>query len=215
MDTQLIPIETHPLQPFLPENGRILFLGSFPPPVAKWSMHFFYPNFINDFWRIMGLLFFDDRRHFEVAGERRFHQEAVEVFAREQGLAFFDTARRVRRLRGNASDAHLEVVEATDIAALLAPMPHCRRIVTTGGKASDTLLDALQLTRLPDIGTCTLCPTSTHGLGRDLEFWRMPSSSRAYPLALEKKAAFYRRLFDDATLPELDTTNGCAANSKR
>lgn len=201
MDTTLLPIETHPLEPFLPENGRILFLGSFPPPVAKWSMQFFYPNFINDFWRIMGLLFFDDRRHFEVAGERRFHQTAVEAFAREQGLAFFDTARRVRRLRGNASDAHLEVVETTDIAALLSAMPHCHRIVTTGGKASDTLLEALHLTRLPDIGTCTLCPAANHDLGRDLEFWRMPSSSRAYPLALEKKAAFYRRLFDDDVQP--------------
>lgn len=31
-------IEVHPLEPFLPENGRILFLGSFPPPRGRWSM---------------------------------------------------------------------------------------------------------------------------------------------------------------------------------
>ena len=61
--------ETHPLQPFLPPNGRILFLGSFPPPKARWSMDFFYPNFINDFWRIMGLLHFCDAQHFVVQGE--------------------------------------------------------------------------------------------------------------------------------------------------
>ena len=64
-----LPIETHPLQPFLPENAKWLFLGSFPPPQARWSMLFFYPNFINDFWRIMGYLFFDDREHFVVKGE--------------------------------------------------------------------------------------------------------------------------------------------------
>ena len=29
----------------------------------------------------------------------------------------------------------------------------------------------------------------------DIQFWRMPSTSRAYPLPLEKKAGFYRRLF--------------------
>ena len=29
-------IETHPLKPFLPHEGRILFLGSFPPPKARW-----------------------------------------------------------------------------------------------------------------------------------------------------------------------------------
>ncbi|MCF0235278.1 MAG: uracil-DNA glycosylase family protein [Bacteroidaceae bacterium] len=197
MTADLLPIETHPLEPFVPATGRILFLGSFPPPRAKWSMEFFYPNFINDFWRIMGVIFYADRHHFEVAGERRFDQAAVEAFALERGLAFYDTARRVRRLKGNASDAHLEVVEATNIAQLLAPMPHCHRIVTTGGKASATLLEALGATQLPDIGTCIHCPAEQHALGRDLEFWRMPSSSRAYPLALDKKAEFYRRLFEE------------------
>ena len=42
-------IEYHPLPPFLPEDGSVLFLGSFPPPKARWSMDFFYPNWINDF----------------------------------------------------------------------------------------------------------------------------------------------------------------------
>ena len=31
--------------------------------------------------------------------------------------------------------------------------------------------------------------------GRPVRFWRMPSSSRAYPLPLDKKAAAYRKLF--------------------
>ena len=39
-----IVIERHPLEPFLPANGRMLFLGSFPPPKERWSMEFFYPN---------------------------------------------------------------------------------------------------------------------------------------------------------------------------
>lgn len=197
MVSPLPPLETHPLEPFLPENGRLLFLGSFPPPEARWSMRFFYPNFINDFWRIMGLLFFENRHHFVLSGEKRFDQAAIEAFARREGLAFYDTARTVRRLRGNASDAFLEIVEPTDIRALLAAMPHCRRIVTTGGKASEVLMAALGVCHLPEIGSFTLCPSGTHALGRDIEFWRMPSSSRAYPLALEKKAAFYRRLFEE------------------
>ena len=61
--------EKRPLEPFLPQNARILMLGSFPPPQAKWSMEFFYPNWINDMWRVMGLLFFGDRHHFELKGE--------------------------------------------------------------------------------------------------------------------------------------------------
>ena len=65
-------IESHPLQPFLPKNAKILMLGSFPPKKEKWSMDFFYPNWINDMWRIWGLIFYNDKRHFEIKGEKRF-----------------------------------------------------------------------------------------------------------------------------------------------
>jgi G:T/U-mismatch repair DNA glycosylase len=41
-------IEHHPLLPFLPENARLLILGSFPPPKERWCMEFFYPNPQND-----------------------------------------------------------------------------------------------------------------------------------------------------------------------
>ena len=54
------PVERHPLQPFLPPNARLLMLGSFPPPKARWCMDFFYPNRTNMMWEIFGLVFFDD-----------------------------------------------------------------------------------------------------------------------------------------------------------
>ena len=57
-------IEQHPLQPFLPSNARLLMLGSFPPQRKRWSMDFYYPNWNNDMWRIMGLLFFADKDYF-------------------------------------------------------------------------------------------------------------------------------------------------------
>jgi hypothetical protein len=34
-------IETHPLAPFLPANGKLLMLGSFPPPKTRWKMDFY------------------------------------------------------------------------------------------------------------------------------------------------------------------------------
>jgi len=193
-------LESHPLRPFLPFDGRILFLGSFPPPRARWSMEFFYPNWINDFWRIMGLVFFADKGCFEVPGEKRFDRERIIDFALSEGLAFYDTATVVRRLKDNASDNFLEIVEPADIASLLSAMPRCHRIVTTGGKASEqlqaqlsraTLLPEGQHVPMPQIGSCV----TVQAFGRALEWWRMPSSSRAYPLKLEKKAELYSRLF--------------------
>ncbi len=195
-------IESHPLTPFLPPNGTCLFLGSFPPPQARWSMSFFYPNWINDFWRIMGLIHFNDKTYFEVPGEKRFDRDRIVAFATQKGLAFFDTATKVKRLKDNASDHFLEVLEPTDIGALLQQMPLCNRLVTTGGKASEELQWQLslaqglqpaekQLVAMPAIGQSISLPA----FGRTVEWWRMPSTSRAYPLSIDKKAAYYSQLF--------------------
>ena len=184
-------IEEHPLRPFMPANAKMLFLGSFPPPKARWSMEFYYPNWINDFWRIQGLIHFGDRAHFELAGEKRFDRERIVAFCREKGLALFDTARKVRRLKGNADDNFLEIVEGTDVFALLEQLPECRTVVTTGGKASEELQAYFEShglkVKIPKVGESV-------EIDADLRWWRMPSSSRAYPMKLEKKAEYYRRL---------------------
>ncbi len=182
--------EKHPLEPFLPQNARILMLGSFPPPQATWSMDFFYPNWINDMWRIMGLLFFGDRYHFEKRSEKRFDKEMIVKFCTDYGIALYDTASEVVRLKDNASDKFLEIATATDIKALLEKTPRCTAIVTTGQKATDTIVEKFGCETPPMGGKSTVSIG-----GREYNIWRMPSTSRAYPLALEKKAAYYREMF--------------------
>ncbi len=171
-------------------------------------MEFFYPNWINDFWRIQGVIHFGDKGYFELAGEKRFDKERIVAFCREKGIALFDTARKVRRLKDNADDNFLEIVEGTDVSALLEQMPECRTIVTTGGKASEEL-QAYLLKRgievkIPKVGEyCTFQFSHDYDALRydddkrfSIRWWRMPSTSRAYPMKLEKKAEFYRQLFD-------------------
>lgn len=187
--------ERHPFEPFLPENARILFLGSFPPQEKRWCMPFYYPNWQNDFWRVCGLVFFDDRDHFVVAGEKRFDMDRIQAFCVGKGMALFDTATSVRRLQDNASDKFLEVVEPTDISALLNRIPSCRAVVTTGQKATDVLTERYGC-EAPAVGESVVIRID----GRALRFFRMPSTSRAYPLSLEKKAAAYRRLFEALSL---------------
>ena len=99
-----IKIEQHPLRPFLPEGAQVLMLGSFPPPREKWSMNFFYPNYINDMWRIFGLVFKNDRDYFVDAAAKTFRLDLLRPFLEETGIALYDTACAVRRLQGNASD---------------------------------------------------------------------------------------------------------------
>ena len=120
----IIEIETHPLQPFLPENARLLMLGSFPPPRNKWKMDFYYPNFQNDMWRIFGLIFFQDKTYFLSENQKSFNEEAIRSFLIETGIAIFDTAYQIKRLKGNASDKFLEIVTPTDLAVLVIRKLH-------------------------------------------------------------------------------------------
>ena len=126
--------ERHPLEPFLPENARLLMLGSFPPKRIRWSMDFFYPNLQNDMWRIVGYLAAGDKSHFLMPGGRKFDKERIEAFCRERGIALYDTAVEVIRLKDNASDNFLQVVREVDLAALLARIPHCRLRRTSRGR---------------------------------------------------------------------------------
>ena len=184
--------ELHPLEPFLPANARILMLGSFPPKRIRWSMDIFYPNLQNDMWRIVGYLAAGDKSHFLMPGGRKFDKERIEAFCRERGIALYDTAVEVIRLKDNASDNFLQVVREVDLAALLARIPHCRTLVTTGQKATDTLR-AITGCGEPAVGESVAFEYA----GRSMRLWRMPSSSRAYPRPVEWKAGFYRKVFED------------------
>lgn len=184
-------IERHPLTPFLLKGTRLLMLGSFPPARHRWCMEFFYPNFTNDMWRIFGICFFGDKLHFVDEQGKAFRKEALERFLTVAGIGIYDTAVSVRRLKNTASDKDLEIVEETDIKALLRELPECGAIVTTGQKATDVVCRQFGAVA-PTVGAYA---DVTFG-GRNLRLYRMPSSSRAYPMRLEQKAAFYKEMFD-------------------
>jgi G:T/U-mismatch repair DNA glycosylase len=190
-------IETHPLEPFLPPNAQLLMLGSFPPPKTRWKMDFYYPNFQNDMWRIFGLIFFQNKNHFIDLDQKKFKETLIRNFLNETGIAIFDTAYQVVRLKDNASDKFLHIETPTDLNMLLAQIPLCQNIVTTGDKATDTLMLSMpEDAHKPIIGSST----QTMFADRVLTLSRMPSSSRAYPLALEKKAEAYQQLFQQIGL---------------
>lgn len=189
--------ETHPLPPFAPPDAVLLMLGSFPPPRTRWKMDFYYPNFQNDMWRIFGLVFFGDKDYFVAESGKTFKESLLRKFLSAKGIALCDTAHKVRRLQGNASDKFLEIVETVDLAALLNRMPRCRTVAATGELAAGTLHALMPSeTPKPKTGACSEAVFA----GRPLRLCRLPSSSRAYPLALDKKAEIYGRLFGECGL---------------
>ena len=187
MESHQPAIERHPWPPYVPPGARYLFLGTFPPKPERWSMPFFYPNKINDFWRVMGIIFFGDRDALWDKALKRFDLRAIQVFLDREGIALWDTAMAVRRLKDNASDKFLEIVEPIDMAGFLDDHPTISCIITTGEKAT-SVVTAQAAIEVPAIGVPVNCRVGEH----EFTLWRMPSTSRAYPLPLEKKAAAYR-----------------------
>ena len=186
-----IPIEHHPLDPFLPKNARLLMLGSFPPQQKRWCMDFFYPNRTNMMWEIFGDVFFGDSQRLVDVENKTFRLVDIQALLNEKGIAIFDTATAVRRLSGNASDKDLQIVEKTDITALLERIPICHDIVCTGQKSFSVLTEDYGV-KMPKMGEYNEFVIN----GRKMRLWRMPSSSRAYPMPLEEKTAYYKRMMD-------------------
>jgi len=192
MNTNQQPIERHPWEPYIPENAKYLFLGTFPPKPERWSMPFFYPNKINDFWRVMGIIFYDNRDEFWDTKQQCFNLDAIKEFLKQERIALWDTAMAVRRLRDNASDKFLEIVEPINLTALLDAHPSINQVITTGEKATSVIADQAGIP-VPSIGVPIDCQIGGH----HIRLWRMPSTSRAYPLALEKKAQAYSKIFQN------------------
>ena len=138
-------------------------------------------------WEIFGLVFYGDSQQLVDAPNKTFRLEDIKALLNERGIAIYDTACAVRRLSGNASDKDLEIVEKTDISALLSQIPLCHDIVCTGQKSFSVLTEDFGVP-VPAMGAYNEFTLA----GRVMRLWRMPSSSRAYPMKLEDKAAYYR-----------------------
>lgn len=183
------PIERHPWPPFIPDGAKILIMGTFPPGEHRWSMPFFYPNPINDFWRVIGMIYFNDKDSLYIPHLKTFDLEKIKLLLANHHIAMGDTGLEIRRLKGNASDKFLEIVTPVPLAETLAEMPDCTAVATTGEKAAQVVAE-ITGTDVPQTGGCV----ETTFAHRNLRIYRMPSTSRAYPLPLAKKAEIYRNM---------------------
>ena len=72
--------------------------------------------------------------------------------------------------------------------------PFCHTFITTGDKATETMrLHFSNKIKHPPVGGFE----SFKYLDRDFNIYRLPSSSRTYPMTLIKKAAVYKHCFED------------------
>ena len=199
-------VENHPFAPVLPPDATVMMMGTFPPTSDKWAMRFHYPNFYNDMWRIYGKVFFDDVDYFRVDDEKRFDPERIRAFMFERGIASCPTVKQAIRETGNASDKNLTVVTPVNLDEILSQVPKVKTLFTTGGKATEVLLNLLNeppiKSKYPKTNQNIDYPYQWHDEKmlteqvNELTLYRLPSTSRAYPLALDKKVAAYKAFFE-------------------
>ena len=89
-----------------------------------------------------------------------------------------------------ASDKDLEVVEETDLHAMLRGLPQCHTVVTAGQLATTIACRQFGIAE-PRVGQYSPFVLE----GRQMRLYRMPSTSRAYPMRVEQKAEFYQQVF--------------------
>ena len=188
---ELRKIEKHPFTPFLPDGCKMVMCGTFPPKPEKWSMDFFYPNFYNDMWRIFGFIFYNDKNRFFNSENKTIDKKGIMEMLAIHKIGIGETATEVIRTKDNASDKFLEIVTPVNLPGLLDKAPHCVAIVTTGEKAASIIAEATD-TPVPKMGEhIDYFVIMPDGSKRDFQHWRMPSTSRAYPMKFETKASFY------------------------
>ena len=102
-----------------------------------------------------------------------------------------DTGTEVVRLKDNASDKFLDIRKTIDINAVLDGYPTIDTLVTTGEKAAGVIA-GLTHTETPKMGEYAVFEHNE----REIYHFRMPSTSRAFPMSLEKKAEMYARVFE-------------------
>ena len=205
-DDKATELETHPFEPVLPPNATVMMMGTFPPTADKWAMSFHYPNFYNDMWRIYGRVFFNDADYFRIGDEKRFDPERIRDFMFERGIASCPTVKQAIRETGNASDKNLTVVTPVDLEVILPQVPKVASLFTTGGKATEVLLGLLDepiaKSKHPKTNQSMDYPYQWQNANNkktdvnDLTLYRLPSTSRAYPLSLDKKVAAYKAFFE-------------------
>ena len=171
---------THPFNPIIDANTRVLFLGSFP-SIASFEQSFYYAHPRNAFWPIMGALF--------GAGRHRPYGARLRKLA-ARGVILWDVLRAAHRPGSLDSAIHPRRLEPNAIPELLARHPELERIVFNGAPAEALFrrhvarkcgarLAALELVRLPSTSPAHAART----FAQKLAAWRKILGAPARPAA--------------------------------
>ena len=128
-------IETHPYEPFVDKDTRIIIIGTTPPmrftqklPLNEDDVNFYYGSRDNYFWTLIGDLFevnFLNQNSLEAVQQRK-------VFLIQNKIGLVDIVNEFSRSNNDASDNNLHVTKFQDIYSILKNNPQIQKVYFTG-----------------------------------------------------------------------------------
>jgi hypoxanthine-DNA glycosylase len=113
---------THPFEPIVFRDSKVLILGSFP-SIESFEKSFYYAHPRNQFWRILEA----------ITGYPINNKDQKIWLLKESHIALWDMVKSATR--DNSLDSSLEDIEVNDIASLLQEYDSIELIAFTGRKA--------------------------------------------------------------------------------
>ncbi|KAJ6254439.1 g/t mismatch-specific thymine DNA glycosylase [Anaeramoeba flamelloides] len=126
---------SHPFQPIVNKNSRVLILGTFP-SIKSFENTIYYGHPQNAFWKILFELFGVDSTKYGKDTARL--NKARRKLADNKGIAIWDCIGAAQRTKKNSLDSSLNVQKPNDIPGLLKKYPKIKAICLTS-KATLTL----------------------------------------------------------------------------
>jgi G:T/U-mismatch repair DNA glycosylase len=181
-------IETHPdWYHDIPEM-KVMILGNFPPHRKKWDYEFYYPNKINNFWKVLAALAGKPLKEMKggpAVEERKRIMEKLKV-------GVFNIAKSIKRKGVSARDTDIEIVEYNDLVSVLKKHKELRKIVLAGYSAPNStarkFIEYLDLQGISFERPTLIKMGSTFKIrfeNREIECVILNSTSTAFPIKLD------------------------------
>jgi hypoxanthine-DNA glycosylase len=120
---------THPFEPIIFDESKILILGTFP-SIKSFENSFYYSHPRNQFWNILSIIF-NDKKPENI-------QEKIE-FLKKHKIALWDAVCECIRKEGNSRDDNLEIIKPCNIENLLKTYPNIQKVAVTSRTAENVI----------------------------------------------------------------------------
>ncbi len=167
----------------------VLILGNFPPHKKRWDYEFYYPNKMNNFWKILAAI--NGKPLKEMKGEAAVVERKRLMEKLHVGV--YNIAKTILRKGLSARDSDIKITEFNDVLSIIYRHKELRKIILAGYSAKNStarkFMDYLVLNKIPFEKPVQIKPGAEFKIkikDREVQCVILNSTSTAFPIKPEK-----------------------------